>query len=77
MICFDAAAGVRSVDMKRIEMGTYLLYGAEVLRRAINLGERDVIPIHENGKEEIPVLMMHQSPALYSWLQEARLGHRL
>ena len=36
MIRFDAAAGIRSIDMKCIEVGTYLLYGAKVLRRAVN-----------------------------------------
>lgn len=43
MICFDTAAGIRSIDMKCIEVGTYLLYGAEVLRGAVNLWERDII----------------------------------
>lgn len=43
VICFDAAAGIRSIDMKCIEVGTYLLYRAEVLRCAVNLRERDMI----------------------------------
>lgn len=45
VICFDAAARIRSIDMKCIEVGTNLLYGAEFLFCIVNLKERDVILI--------------------------------
>lgn len=45
MICFDTSAGIRSIDMECIEVGTYSFHGAEVLRRAVNLRERGMIPV--------------------------------
>ena len=40
MICFNAAARIRSIDMKCIEVGTNLLYGAEFLYFIVSLKER-------------------------------------